>query len=342
MTGNPPTNHLSYLARKVICPGLEIGDFIGVLSSAETILSWNECRGNSSFQEQIVSIINYCRPLAERQREDLEEIERRQRIQREIELERQAEIAAKKQLIKEQTIATFGPLAEKYGAPSAMLIEDNEPSTLVIILQELDEAKSLSDEHYKWLTDKKLYLMAARACYKVFQRSGDLWALAKSGKSLRKAGKPGKVIELVTDQFLSEIQASKVKSALLTNRAGAKRDLNDLEGAKADGHGAVEINSQSFHPHSLLGAVYYQAGEPESGDKHFEFAISLGACREEQDYEIKSALQKSTPEARVAVVEYLLAKDPVKYAWLSSSRIECLDDALSNIKIQETGARLTF
>lgn len=322
MTDNPPTKNLSYLARKAICPRLEKGDFIGALSSAETILSWDDCRGNSGFQEQIISIISYCRPLAERQRKDLEESARRQRIEREIELERQAEIVAKKQLIKQQTIANFGPLAEKYGAPSEMVIENNEPSTLVIILQELDEANSLSDEHYKWLIDKKLYLMAARACYKVFQRSGDLWALAKSGKSLRKAGKPDKIIELVTDQFLSGIRTGKVKGALLTNRAGAKRDLNDLEGAKADGHGAVKINSQSFHPHNLLGAVYYQAGEPQLGDKHFEIAISLGASREEQDYEIKSALQKSTPEARAAVVEYLLAKDPVKYAWLRSSKIE--------------------
>jgi hypothetical protein len=133
---------------------------------------------------------------------------------------------------------------------------------------------------------------------------------------------PGKVIELVTDQFLSKIQTGKVKSALLTNRAGAKRDLNDLEGATADGHGAVKINPQSFHPHNLLGAVYFQAGEPQLGDKHFEIAISLGSSREEQDYEIKTALQKSTPEARVAVVEYLLAKDPIKYAWLRSARIE--------------------
>jgi hypothetical protein len=322
MTDNPPTNHLSYLARKAICPRLEVGDFIGALSSAETILSWNDCRGNSGFQEQIIAIISYCRPLAERQRNDLDERAKRQRIEREIELERQAEIIAKKQLIKEQTIATFGPLAEKYGAPSEMVVEDNEPSALVIILQELDEAKSLSDEHYKWLINKKLYLMAARACYKVFQRSGDLWALAKSGKSLRKAGMPGKVIELVTDQFLSKIQTGTVKSALLTNRAGAKRDLNDLEGATADGHVAVKINPQSFHPHNLLGAVYFQVGEPQLGDKHFEIAISLGSSREEQDYEIKTALQKSTPEARVAVVEYLLAKDPVKYAWLRSARIE--------------------
>jgi hypothetical protein len=322
MTDNPPTTHLSYLAQKAICPRLEKGDFVGALSSAETILSWSGCRANSDFQEQVIAIISYCRPLAEQQRKDLEESTRRQRIEREVELERQAEIIAKKQLIKEQTIATFGPLAEKYGAPPEMVIEDNEPSTLVIILQELDEANSLSDEHYKWLINKKLYLIAARACYKVFQRSGDLWALAKSGKSLRKAGMPDKVIGLITDQFLSEIKTGKVKSALLTNRAGAKRDLNDLEGATADGHGAVQINPQSFHPHNLLGAVYYQAGEPQVGDMHFENAISLGSSREEQDYEIKSALQKSTPEARVAVVEYLLAKDPVKYAWLRSTRID--------------------
>jgi hypothetical protein len=322
MSGHPPTSHLSYLARKTIRPRLENGDFIGALSSAESILSWNDCRSNSNFQDQIISVINYCRPLAERQRRDLEEGARRQRLEKEIELKKQAEIMAKKQLIKEQTIATFGPLADKYGAPPEMVIENNEPSTLVIILQELDESNSLSDAHYEWLIGKKLYLMAARACYRVFQKSGDHWALAKSGKNLRKAGKPDKVVELVQDQLLSGIQAGKVKSALLTNRAGAKRDLNDLDGAKGDGHLAAKINPQSFHPHSLLGAVYYQAGDPQLGDKHFEIAVSLGASREEQDYEIRSALQKSSPEARVAVVEYLLSKDPVKYAWLRSSLIE--------------------
>jgi len=322
MSSHPPTNHLSYLARKTICPRLEQGDFIGALRNAEKILGWRACVSDENFQNQIISIINYCRPLAAQQQRDIEESARLQRLEREKELRRQAEISARRRIMTEQTIATFGPLATKYGAPVDMLVENNEPSELVVILKELDDASLLSDDHYNWLINKNLHLVAARACYMVYQSSGDYWSLVRAGKSLRKAGMPNKVIELVDDQFLSNIRASRVKSALLTNRGGAKRDINDLDGAKGDGLAAAEMNPESFHPHNLLGAVLYQAGDPELGDKHFETALNLGARRQDQEFEIRSAFYKSTPQAREAVRNYLLEKDPIKYAWLGSYGME--------------------
>lgn len=319
MSSRPPTNHLSYLARKCICGPIDSSDYITALKNAEVVLCWKECQEDPGFQAQIVMIISFCRPLAEKQDQELKHTEEQKRLELKQAIARHEETEARRKILKEQTISTFGSLAEKYGASRESVVDDcDEPSYLVKILVELEEGKPLSEVHCKWLIDHRLFLVLAACEYKDFQKSGDPWSLAKAGKYFRKASKPSSIIELVTDQVLSKIVNSKARSALLTNRGGAKRDLNDIEGAKSDGHEAINIDAHSFYPHNLLGAVYYQAGQPALGDKHFEHAVELGASPKEQEYEISSALKRSTPEARETVINYLLAKNPVKYAWVSS------------------------
>ena len=61
-------------------------------------------------------------------------------------------------------------------------------------------------------------------------------------------------------------------------------------------------------------------GQPALGDQHFEKAEALGASPKQQEYEIRSAIKMSTPKVREAVIVHLLAKDPIKYAWVSQYR----------------------
>ena len=56
----PPTNQLSYMARKAICGSLESGDYITALESAQSILSWDACQANPEFLAQVVDL---CRKI---------------------------------------------------------------------------------------------------------------------------------------------------------------------------------------------------------------------------------------------------------------------------------------
>jgi hypothetical protein len=316
----PPTNQLSYMARKAICGSLESGDYITALESAQSILSWKACQANPEFLAQVVSIITFCGPQADKQRRERIRVEEQQRHERELEIAKKVEAKAKAELLREQTIATFGPLAEKYGVSREDVLEGCEPSFIVLVLQELEETGKLQDAHVRWLLDNRFYLIVANYLYAEFLNHGDAWNLTKAGRYFRQSGYPNAIVERVSDDIVYCIQDNRARSAVLTNRGGAKRDLSDLEGAKNDGFEAVNVSPQSFHPHNLLGATFYQMGQPTLGDQHFEKAEALGATPKQQEYEIKSALKMSTPEAREAVVMHLLAKDPIKYAWVSQYR----------------------
>ena len=317
MASSPPINHLSHLARKAICGPLESGDFISALESAQSILRWKDCQASPDFLSQVVAIISFCEPAAEKQRTERIRAEEEQRLQYELEIVRRAEAKAKAEMLRAQTIGTFGPLAEKYGIPREAVVEGFEPSYLVVILQKLEEAVGLQENHVKWLLDQKYFLAVANYYYSEYHGSGDAWALAMGGRYFRQGGLPKAIIDYVTDDTIRRILDTRARSAVLTNRGGAKRDLSDLEGATNDALEAINASPRSYHPHNLLGAIFYQTGQPGLGDQHFEQAQALGATPKQQEYEIKSALRMSPPDVRKVVVEHLLAKDHVKYAWVS-------------------------
>ena len=317
MMTNPPTSQLSYLARKAICAAMESGDYITALENAQAVLRWQDCQSNPDFQAQVVAIIGFCGPLADKQRREQVRAEEQQRQEKEREAIRRAEARAKAELLRNQTIATFGPLAQKYGAQPDAVVEGSEPSYLVVILQQLEETGSLKEADVNWLLDNHLHLVLANYYYLAYLKNGDAWDLARSGRFFRQGGCPQTIVNHVSEDTIAKILDGRARSAVLTNRGGAKRDLSDLEGAKNDGLDAVSASPQSFHPHNLLGAIYYQTGQPALGDQHFQQAISLGASPRQQEFEIRSALKMSTPDARQAVVQHLLRKDPIKYAWVN-------------------------
>jgi hypothetical protein len=65
-----------------------------------------------------------------------------------------------------------------------------------------------------------------------------------------------------------------------------------------------------------MGAIYYDRDEYLEGDKWFKEAIKRGATIEDVDTEIKRVVKNAKDEhKRLEVVEYLLKKDPKRYAW---------------------------
>lgn len=119
---------------------------------------------------------------------------------------------------------------------------------------------------------------------------------------------------------LAKISENKLKSALLTTRDGAYLDIGQLDEAERWARQAIESQPNSHHSYTLLGAICYRRHELQQGDDWFKKAILRGAKPKDVDYEIKRVVRDTKDEnKRQEVVEYLLKKDPMRYAWAKTS-----------------------
>ena len=152
-----------------------------------------------------------------------------------------------------------------------------------------------------------------------FKRSGEKWNLPNASSHWRKAEQPKQALKLTDNLNFDEIKENKLKSALLTTRGGAFRDIQNLDKAEDCAKQAIEYQPSSHHPYTLMGAICYERHEYLKGDYWFEKAIKRGASPGDQDAEIKRVVKNAKDEnKRREVVEYLLEKDPVRYAWAKS------------------------
>ena len=224
----------------------------------------------------------------------------------------------RKEEARNEVIRSFKSLAAKYDAPLSLLFDGNHVSPLGVVLEKLDANESVEEFEIDWLIEKDQHRLVALVYYRGFRIKNDPWELIKCCKHLRRAKLPSKVLDLVTTERIKPITDARILSALITTRGGAHRDLSDLSSAKQDALIAIKTSPQSYHPHNLLGAVLYEEGYPEAGDRAFERALELGSTSRTQDFEIRNALKRSSEEARQTIVAYLLNKDPQRYSWASS------------------------
>lgn len=139
--------------------------------------------------------------------------------------------------------------------------------------------------------------------------------VSRTSRDLRYAGIPETAIE-ITARFPEPGCDSLLAGALLTTRGGALRGLSQHAEARKCATEAAERSPKSFYPHNLLGALAYDEGNYVEGDEHFERAAQLGSRAKDQEREIRKALYKANAAGRSALIEYLLKKDPTKYAWV--------------------------
>jgi tetratricopeptide (TPR) repeat protein len=152
-----------------------------------------------------------------------------------------------------------------------------------------------------------------------YQRTGNQWNLPNASSHWRKTGKPRQALKLTENLNFDKISENKLKSALLTTRGGAFRDIEELDKAEKCARQAIEYQPNSHHPYTLMGAICYERREYSKGDYWFEEAIKRGASPSDQDAEIKRVVKNAKDEnKRREVVEYLLKKDPSRYAWAKS------------------------
>ena len=216
-------------------------------------------------------------------------------------LQRRKEIAAAQHFVE---------LKSKYQVTE---YRDSSPSSLLYkILVQLEEQEALDSTDISWLEQENLFQVIATFYEQELDKRGDKWNITRAGKYWRKAGNPQRTLTL-TEGVVSPDRI--LVSAVWTTRGAAFRDLSELSEAEHCAFSALKYNPDSYYTYNLLGAVYYQKGQPEQGDNYFQKAVELGASPTEQIKDIKSALDNSGAANRKRVAEYLLRKDPVQYRW---------------------------
>jgi phosphotransferase system IIA component len=241
----------------------------------------------------------------------------------------------------------FATLKSKYDVSSHQ--DQGVSSGLYPILQKLEKGNRLEEIEVAWLIEKNLfyhsyygnnsfYNISNRtdsnkrskifiAYHKIeatfyeqeYQQTGNQWKLPNASSHWRKAKQPQRALKLTENINFSAIKENKLKSALLTTRGGAFRDVDKLDQAETCARKAIEYQPNSHHPYTLMGAICFERGEFLVGEHWFEEAIKRGASPKDQDAEMKQIVKNAKDEnKRRTVVEYLLKKDPHRYSWAKS------------------------
>lgn len=218
----------------------------------------------------------------------------------------------------------FDWLKKEYQVKNAKYKVDD---LLYPILKKLAANSHLTDGEVVWLETEKLlnpsnkifvthHKMEAQFNESEFKRTKDYWKLANASAHWRKAEEPENALAQTYNLNYQQIKPAKLKAALLTTRGGALRDINRLEDAEACAHQAIKYFPDSHNPYTLLGALCYDTGRYNEGDRWFDEAQKRGAKPQDQDTEIRRILGKSNKEERQQLIAHLLKKDPDRFDWV--------------------------
>jgi tetratricopeptide (TPR) repeat protein len=204
----------------------------------------------------------------------------------------------------------FTDLKTKYGLES--LTATSPTSEIYKVLVQMDGGDRVDPKDIEWLAYHRMNNVLAIYYSLQYEASHDGWDLITAGKYWRKAKQPQRALDISAS---IQFQDPKIQAAVLTNRGGAHRDLKNLEDAEKCASEAIHLQPNRYYPYNLLGAIYYQRGDPGQGDQQFRRAIELGSKPREQDEMIQNAVIDSDENIKRTVAEYLIAKDPQRYQW---------------------------
>lgn len=155
----------------------------------------------------------------------------------------------------------------------------------------------------------------AKVFTEAWHQTGDVWQAINACAHWRKAdcAEAGLTI---AEQAFSRITDEKTRSAALTTRGGAQRDLQRYDEAKRSGGEAHDLTPTDFRPCTLLGAVHMEMGDLTAGADWYAKAEALGADQESIDREIRSILAAASRGERERMKVALKSRYPHHYSWL--------------------------
>ena len=221
-------------------------------------------------------------------------------------------------------------LFRKYGVS---LTDESLMPWMTKLLQEIDAGNRLPKEDLTWLgTSAKKYFSAPlrKAYHRLeadfhadqYRRTQDPWSAINACGHYRKCDQSDTALRLIDDVAPDRLKQPKVRSAVLTTRGGAMRDLGRQEEAIQMGESAHALTPQDYRPCTLLGALYMELRHFENGHEWYEKARKLGAPEQGIDSELRGIFQQLDSAGREAMKRFLLAEDSHRYSWLDEPRYQ--------------------
>jgi hypothetical protein len=216
----------------------------------------------------------------------------------------------------------------EYGL-KAFIKQTNYP-TLMRLVRNLDKGLRISAEEFIWLSTQddenyecylttelaiRYHSIEAKHLVAEFKRTGDPWHAVNASGHFRKCEQPGQAEQLLECIEISRVKGAKLQSALCTTHGGAKRDLRKFDMALELGSRAHELTPRDFRPCTLLGAVYYEQGNYEQGEKWYDEAVKRGFKESQVDNELKSIFSRLDRDMQIKMRNHLLSLDQERYEW---------------------------
>lgn len=176
----------------------------------------------------------------------------------------------------------------------------------------------MTEADYCWTEElqKAWHTLEATALSKAWERGGDAWDAVNASAHWRKADEPECALGVTATALAQVGRGPKLRSALLTTRGGALRDLRRLDEAKSLGCEAHELTPKDYRPCTLLGAVHFELGNLVTGHEWYAKAESLGAPPKEIDQDLRMLLTRLSPEKRERLRKFLLQAASDRFDWL--------------------------
>lgn len=206
-------------------------------------------------------------------------------------------------------------------------VESDDYPRVMSLLRRVSSGDRLTADEVVWLQteaedcwteelQRAWHTIEAEALTREWEKSRDLWNAINASSHWRKAAKPTSALGLTNEALTKAGTDAKARSALLTTRGGALRDLSSLDEAKAMGLAAHELTPKDFRPCTLLGAVHIELGDLIAGREWYVKAEKLGADRHSIDQDLRALLSRTSKPERHQIIEFLIAQDRERFGWL--------------------------
>lgn len=215
-------------------------------------------------------------------------------------------------------------LRARYGIHG--FVEPDCLGRLMAILNSVDAGRRICAEDYAWLAkvgadyfseDLKTayHRLEAEFFSTEYERTRDPWKAINASSQLRKCGRAREADALLSTVEAKLLKSARLESAFATTWGGVKRDLQRPEEGLRLGERAHALTPRDFRPCTLLGAIHMENGNFDVGRDWYRKAVERGVTVDDVDQDLRRIYFRADAERQAALRAFLLADDPIRYAW---------------------------
>lgn len=180
----------------------------------------------------------------------------------------------------------------------------------LIVNEQLSSEGKIAEAHHR---------LEATFYEQEYKRTGNKWNLVSASSDWRQAKNPQKASALTNNLNFNKIPGDELKSALLTTRGTAFRDVENFSEAQKSAKQAIDYYPHGYEPYLLMATICKRQEKYNDCVFWENEAIKRGAELGDEDYELKRMVKNIKDEVKLQeFVEYLLKQDPHRYAGANS------------------------